>query len=111
MILLIAIILALFLPWPWTLAILIVGVILEVGEVIWGRRLARRWKAKTGPQTLIGMEAEVVSPLRPAGQVRVNGEIWAARSATGADPGDTVVVKAVDGLTLAVEAASPPDRV
>jgi membrane-bound serine protease (ClpP class) len=105
MVLLIAIIIALFLPWPWTIVILVVGVILEIGEVIWGRRLAKRWKAKTGPETLIGMKAEVVSPLRPAGQVRVNGELWGARSDTGADPGDTVVVKAIDGLTLAVEPA------
>lgn len=109
MVLLIAIIIALFLPWPWTVVILVTGVILEVGEVIWGRRLAKKWKAKTGPQILIGMKAEVVSPLRPAGQVRVNGELWAARSDTDADPGDTVVVKAIDGLTLAVEALPPPE--
>ena len=46
----------------------------EVGEVVWGRRLARRWRPKTGAEAMIGMQAEVVSALHPVGQVHVNGE-------------------------------------
>jgi hypothetical protein len=52
---------------------------------------------------MIGMQAEVVSPLHPLGQVHVNGELWEARSTVGADVGDTVVVRGMEGLTLVVE--------
>ena len=40
---------------------------------------------------------------RPEGQVRIAGEIWRARCAAGADVGDTVGVREVDGLMLVVE--------
>ena len=43
--------------------------------------------------------------LNPVGQVRVDGEIWSARSAEPIDPGDVVTVTAVDGLVLEVEPA------
>ena len=102
MILIVFIILSLFVPWPWNLLVLAGGVIAEVGEVIWGRRLARRWRAKTGVQTMIGSPAEVVAPCRPTGQVRVRGELWAAICEDGADVGDTVRIDAIDELTLTV---------
>jgi membrane protein implicated in regulation of membrane protease activity len=38
--------------------------------------------------------------------VRLNGEIWEARCAAGASPGDRVRVIGRDGLTLVVEAAA-----
>jgi len=103
MVLLLAIVLALFVPWPWNLLVLFLGVVAEIGEVIWGRRLARRWRPKTGAEAMVGMRAEVVSPLHPTGQVHVNGELWEARSTVGADVGDTVVVRGMEGLTLVVE--------
>ncbi len=106
MVLLLAIVLALFVPWPWNLLVLFLGVVAEIGEVIWGRRLARRWRPKTGAEAMVGMRAEVVSPLRPTGQVHVNGELWEATSKAGADVGDTVVVRALEGLTLVVEPTS-----
>jgi membrane-bound serine protease (ClpP class) len=46
-----------------------------------------------------------VAECRPAGQVRLDGEIWEARCDEGADRGDTVVVTGRDGLTLVV---TPP---
>jgi membrane protein implicated in regulation of membrane protease activity len=104
MILIVFIILSLFVPWPWNLLVLAGGVIAEVGEVIWGRRLARRWRAKTGVQTMIGSPAEVVAPCRPTGQVRVHGELWGAICHDGADVGDTVRIDAIDELTLTVTA-------
>jgi membrane-bound serine protease (ClpP class) len=103
MVLIVAIVIALFVPWPWKLLVLGAGIVAEIGEVIWGRRLARRWRPKTGAEAMIGMQAEVVSPMHPLGQVRVNGELWEARSIVGADVGDTVVVRGMEGLTLVVE--------
>jgi membrane protein implicated in regulation of membrane protease activity len=71
--------------------------------VIWGRRLARRWRPKTGPEAMVGQPAEVVSRLHPTGQVHINGELWEAKSNADADVGETVIVRAIDGLTLLVE--------
>jgi len=45
----------------------------------------------------------VTEPCHPSGQVRLAGEIWAARCDQGADPGDTVRVVGRDDLTLVVE--------
>jgi membrane protein implicated in regulation of membrane protease activity len=103
MVLIVAIILSLFAPWPWNLLVVFGGVVAEVGEVIWGRRLARRWRPKTGAEAMIGMRAEVVKGCRPDGQVRVNGELWEASCAAGADVGDTTIVRRLAGLTLVVE--------
>jgi membrane protein implicated in regulation of membrane protease activity len=105
MVLLLAVILAFFVSWPWNLLVLFGGVLLEVGEVIWGRRLARRWRPKTGREAMIGMRAEVVSPCRPKGTVRVSGELWEATCAAGADVGQTVAITRIDGLNLIVEPA------
>jgi membrane protein implicated in regulation of membrane protease activity len=52
----------------------------------------------------------VVSPCRPEGQVRLDGEIWAARSASGAAIHDSVSVGGRDRLTLIVEPAPGDDR-
>jgi membrane protein implicated in regulation of membrane protease activity len=101
-ILLLTIVLAFFVPWPWNLLVLFGGVLLEIGEVIWGRRLARRWRPKTGREAMIGMRAEVVSPCRPNGTVRVLGEPWEATCAAGADVGETVTITRLDGLNLIV---------
>ena len=106
MVLLLSIVIALFVPWPANLVVVILGVVGEIGEVIWGRRLARRWRPKTGAEAMIGMRAEVVSPLHPTGQVHLNGELWEATSDVRADVGETVVVRALKGLTLVVEPVS-----
>jgi membrane protein implicated in regulation of membrane protease activity len=100
-----AIILALFVPWPANLIVLCLGIVGEIGEIVWGRRLAKRWRPRTGAEAMIGLEAEVASPCRPRGQVRVVGELWDAICAEGADPGEIVRVTGVDGLRLVVERA------
>jgi membrane protein implicated in regulation of membrane protease activity len=103
MTLLIAIFLAYFAPsTTWSVVILTLGVVGEVGEIVWGRRLARRWRPKTGPTTMVGRTAEVVSPLRPRGQVRIDGELWEARSTAAAGSGERVRIDGIEGLTLVV---------
>ena len=52
---------------------------------------------------MIGKPAKVVTDCRPKGQVRLEGALWEATCAAGADAGDTVKVLALDGLTLVVE--------
>jgi membrane-bound serine protease (ClpP class) len=52
---------------------------------------------------MIGREAVVRSPLRPRGQVFIEGALWQAVADAGqADVGDTVIVRGVEGLLLHV---------
>jgi len=102
MVLTLAIILALILPHPANIVVLVLGVIGEVGEIVWGRRLARRWRPKTGVETLVGQTADVVVECRPRGQVRVHGELWEAECADGAEVGATVRIVGRNELTLTV---------
>jgi membrane protein implicated in regulation of membrane protease activity len=99
----IAIILALlFAPWPWSLIVVLAGLGIEVVELTWGLRLARRWRPQTGAEAMIGQTAEVVVRCHPTGQVRVHGELWTAQCPEGADVGESVRIERVEGLTLVV---------
>jgi membrane protein implicated in regulation of membrane protease activity len=98
----VAIILAFFAPWPWNLIAVVAGVGIEAVELVWGFRLARRWRPQTGAEAMIGQVAEVVAACHPTGQVRVQGELWEARCAEGADVGQSVRIEELDGLTLVV---------
>lgn len=103
----VAIVLALiFLPWPWNLAMILGGLVIEVGELAWGLSLARRWRPRTGAEAMIGEQATVVSACRPLGEVRVRGELWRARCDEGADADETVLIERIEGLTLIVRARS-----
>jgi len=101
--LLVAIALLLVLPSPWNAVGFAICFFLFIGEVVFWNSRVRGRRARVGAQTLIGQRATVVSPCHPDGQVRLQGEIWHARCAEGADPGDTVIVTARDKLTLVVE--------
>jgi membrane protein implicated in regulation of membrane protease activity len=104
--LIIAILLALFvLPSPWGLVVVLCAGVLEVFEITWGLRLARR-RSSVGAHTLVGREAVVVRALDPVGQVTIDGERWKARCATGAAVGAKVVIERIDGLTLEVRLAT-----
>ena len=107
MILIIAILLAVFLvPSPWSIVVLVVACVLEAGEIAvlrrWSKRIGRRTKDTTGAEALVGKVAEVTAECRPAGMVRLDGELWEARCEAGASRGDSVVVERLDGLTLVV---------
>lgn len=104
MLLLGGILLAIFvLPSPWGIVAVVAGGALDIAESLVLLRWSRRRRVATGAEALVGATAVVVAPCRPLGQVRVAGELWAARSEAGADPGDEAVVRGVDGLTLLVD--------
>ena len=74
----------------------------------WIALRARRNKILTGPQAMVGGVAVVRTPLAPVGQVEIRGELWQARlldstSSSFPAPGDSVHVRAVEGLVLLVE--------
>jgi len=58
---------------------------------------------------MIGRVATVVAPCHPTGQIRVQGELWEARCAAGAEVGQRVRIERLDGLTLVV--APEPDPI
>ena len=105
-----AILLAIFvLPPAWRIPVVLAGGAIEVGESIFWIWLSKRRRPSVGVETLVGASATVVTPCRPLGQVRVQGELWQARCDDGADPGDEVRVESVKGLTLIVSPAGSRD--
>jgi membrane-bound serine protease (ClpP class) len=107
-ILLLAILLVVFVSIapPWSVVVIAIACVLEAGEIVllrrWAKRLDRRTVRSTGFEAMIGQRAEVIKPCRPEGMVQVNGELWEARCEDGANKGETVEVKSIDGLTLIV---------
>jgi membrane-bound serine protease (ClpP class) len=85
------------------LALVVVAMVVEVAEVGFWIRFLRRYRVTTGAEGLIGETAEVIEACEPSGRVRLRGEIWHARCATGASVGERVRVTGVNGLTLEVE--------
>ena len=88
---------------PWGLIALVAGLLLEILEYLGWKRFLRRYRLRSGPETLIGASGTVVEECAPAGQVRVHGEIWNARSTEPVAAGEAVRITALDGLTLEVE--------
>jgi membrane-bound serine protease (ClpP class) len=102
-----AILLAIFvLPPAWRIPVVLAGGAVEVGESVFWIWLSKRRRPSVGVETLVGAHATVVTPCRPLGQARIQGELWQARCDAGADPGDEVRVESVDGLTLNVASIS-----
>jgi len=74
-----------------------------------GSRALRR-KPVHGLTAMLGSKGKVVSPLVPDGMVRIKGELWKAKSASGRmDVGEEVTVVRQDGLKLIVRKRSPGD--
>jgi membrane protein implicated in regulation of membrane protease activity len=107
MLLLGGILLAVFVvPWPWGFVTVAVGALLDIGESLAFVKWSRRRRSSVGVEALVGQTAVVATPT----QVRVAGELWAARSDEPLLVGDEVEVAAVDGLTLEVSPLSRARR-
>jgi membrane-bound serine protease (ClpP class) len=71
----------------------------------------RRRRSVRGPESLIGKIGIVTTPLSPAGEVRIEGIIWHARSVSGTiDAGERVKVVTRDNLILIVEKEEDANR-
>jgi membrane-bound serine protease (ClpP class) len=99
-----AILLAIFVvPAPWGVPLIAAGAAVEVAEAWAMLRWSRRRRARSGAEAMIGAEAVVIAD----GWVRIAGERWRARSVAPLEdaplePGATVEVLAIEGLTLVV---------
>jgi membrane-bound serine protease (ClpP class) len=102
---LLAIALLVVLSSPWNLVAFLVLLPLWVLELVGWNRTVKRRRNVVGAETLIDREAVAIGPCTPNGQVRLDGETWAARCDAGAMPGDAVRVVGREGLTLIVEPA------
>jgi membrane protein implicated in regulation of membrane protease activity len=83
------------------------GVVVEVGEAALMMRWSRRARPAVGVEAFVGRRAVTATRCEPGGQVRIDGEIWAARCAEGCEAGETVTVTGVEGLTLVVARMAP----
>jgi len=105
MLLLGGILLAIFVvPWPWGIATVLGGGLLDIAESLVLLRWSRRRRAVTGAEALVGSTGVVAT----RHQVRVAGELWRTKSADELVPGDEVKILAVDGMTLTVKREGPP---
>jgi membrane-bound serine protease (ClpP class) len=64
---------------------------------------AQRNKVMIGPEALVGAVGVAQQTIAPQGQVLVHGELWMAESDTPIASGESVRVRAVEGLKLLVE--------
>jgi membrane-bound serine protease (ClpP class) len=64
---------------------------------------ARNRPTATGAEQLLSEHGTVIDWSGDRGNIRIHGEVWAARGARPLMPGDTVRVTKRDGLVLTVE--------
>jgi membrane protein implicated in regulation of membrane protease activity len=93
------------LPSPWGLVAIVVGGLIDIAETGLFLWWSRRRRASVGVESLVGRTGVASTALLPEGQVRIAGELWKARCEGGCDPGTSVVVREIEGLTLVVETA------
>lgn len=100
---------------PLNFAIPIYAVIVLIsGLLYWLIVRSMRRTPLIGVESLVGARAEVVSRL-PEGQgaqylVRSQGELWSARSNDALQPGDTVNIVAMRGISLVVGSGDAGSR-
>lgn len=89
---------------PWSYLAVAGAAALDVAEIF----LWLRWRNRTpiiGAESLVGATASVTAACRPDGQVRVRGQLWSATCAEGAEVGEDVRVREVEGNRLMVTPA------
>jgi len=86
----------------WALVLLGLTAVFEISQTGFWLWYSSRRTAQVGAETLLGRVVEVAQECSPVGYVRVQGELWRARCAEGARPGERVLITGRDGLTLEV---------
>ncbi len=89
------------------IAVMVSWAVLAVIFYRMGSQALRR-KPVVGLLTMVGGKGKVVSPLDPEGVIRINGELWRAKSAVHKiDVGEEVIVQRQDGTKLIVTRSGP----
>lgn len=95
--------LGLFTVLPFDAALPLYGIVLAISAFLYlviGRTL--RLPVQTGPEGMVGSEAEVVQKLNPRGVIRHRNELWSAQSVEPIKKGEKVIILAVNGLLATV---------
>jgi membrane protein implicated in regulation of membrane protease activity len=101
----------LWVPSPWGVLLFVAAAAVEVAEVWFWLWWTKRRKPVIGAEALVGAVATATTALDPDGRVRVQGELWQARSEPAAATGERVVIRAVEpDLTLVVTPEQAKDR-
>ena len=88
MLTIVAVVLALtVLPSPWGWIAVLGAFAIDATEAAFFVRWSKRRRAVVGAATLVGRSAVVVRTLSPRGQVKLDGEVWEAFSATEVERG------------------------
>jgi len=96
-------------PLPGLIALMVVWLTYSVITYRMGSRALMK-KQLLGLPDMIDSKGKVVSPLAPEGLVRIRGELWVAKLASGEMKSDgEVIVVAQDGLKLVVRERSTAD--
>ena len=74
-----------FFPVPvWVFfAVVLAKILVAVAMYVFFLRKVFHCPISVGPEKLVGQIAGTLTPLKPSGQVKLNGEIWTAISYTG----------------------------
>jgi membrane protein implicated in regulation of membrane protease activity len=103
-----AVMLALFvMPAPWGFVLVVSAIAWEILEKTFWFYRTKRIPVAVGPEAMIGQSVSVIAACRPHGKVRLSNERWNASCGEGANVGDTVIVQAVERLTLIVSSTQP----
>ena len=92
------------LGWPTLGASAVVMAILVFATIHIALKV-RKKSVTTGVETLVGRLGDALDDLDQRGQVKIGGEIWAAKPNENIQAGDSVRVVAVEGMMLEVEKA------
>lgn len=89
----------------WWLILVVVVFILIFGFIMHRAVVpALRRRNLTGAEGMLGMTGEVTQTLNPAGEVKIKGEYWTAKSVSGIiEVGEYIEVTAINGLVLDVK--------
>lgn len=99
-------ILFLYLSWQVALPLYVIAVIISFG-FYWKILKAQRKRPVMGKRAMIGERARVVNLKGNEIEVDYEGEIWRAVSLHSVQPGQQVIIEAVEGLTLRVVPVAP----
>ena len=92
--------LGIHIPLPGLIALMVAWGAFSIFTYRAGSRALRK-KPEIGLPDMVGSKGEVVSPLAPEGLVKIKGELWIAKSASGEiDTGEEVTVVGQNGLKL-----------
>jgi membrane-bound ClpP family serine protease len=95
----------LFLQPPWRYVVVAGALLFEIFE-IWLFLHLRGVRSITGPEAMIGAVGHTVTDCKPSGQARIRGQYWQVTCDEGAETGDEIVVRKVNGLRLVVAPAA-----